>query len=216
MNRIITCYLLLVTFHLSASPTEVGAPQNKQISDEGWSGYILPGSMSASISWRPAYEEPNPDDLLVSFKAMYDRHTYRLGWERENGDCFLNYAAYGKYDLSEPYYWSWKTEVMSSKGINWQTLMAMWRSPWLVDAGVNVTSHAYSDPQGAVSFACPLPGEGSVIFTTDFDEIHVWDANTLKYLTPEGSKVRPYIEVHYFSENGDRYYRGEVGVEFEL
>lgn len=176
----------------------------------------IPDYLQASISWRPAYAANKPDDYLICGKAVYTRHIYRLEWERENGYYFLNYSAFGRYGLSETYYCSWKSEIIGSKGIDWQSLMVMWRSPYLVDAGANVTSHAYSHPQGAVSLALPLPGEGSLVFTTDFDDVHVWDGNTTKYFTREDAKVRPYIEVHYISENGELHYRGEVGVEIRM
>jgi len=147
---------------------------------------------------------------------MYAMHGYSLEWEREDGAYYLNYSGYGERGLSGRYRLAYSTEVIDSKGINRQMMGVMRDFDNFFSAGFTAVAHEYSHPDWAVRFSAPLPGDGSVTWTTDFNRTHIWDAETRLRFLGDDKKIRPYIEGHYFRDNSDEYYRGEVGIELRI
>jgi len=175
--------------------------------------WLIPISLALSLSLRPAYRSGEPFDYLVGGRAIYEFHAYCLEWERENGSCFLNYAAYGRRGLNKTYYMSYSTEVVTGKEINRQTIL-IGRDILLLGVGAAAVTHEYSNPRGAVTFSAPLPGDGSLRFTTDFNRIHVWDAETSCRFNADGGIV-PFMEGHLLHDRRT-YWRAEIGLEIRL
>lgn len=175
--------------------------------------WLIPIALALSLSLRPANLDDAPFDYLACCKAVYEFHAYSLEWEREDGRYFLNYAAYGRRGLNDTYYTLYSTEIVASKGISRQ-LVTVGRDILLLGVGAALTTHEYSKPRGAIIFRAPLPGDGSVLFTTDFNKVHVWDANTKHRFNAEGG-VSPFVEGHLMHDRRT-YWRAEIGLEIQL
>jgi len=175
--------------------------------------FLIPLAIALSMSVRPAV---NSDvmDYLARVQANYKYETYRLEYEREEGDCYLNYAAYGKRSTGDTYYVEYSTNVIESKRIDRQ-IVTFARDVFLLGVGGTATTHKYSKLRGAINLSCPLPG-GEVKWITNALNVHIWDIDTRMFFTKKDNLVRPYIEAHFLSDNGDRYYRCEVGLEITL
>jgi hypothetical protein len=188
--------------------------------------WFIPIYMALSVSLRPAYQEGEPFDYLARLGAMYATHGYSVEWEREEGDYYLNYAGYGERGLGGRYRLAYSTEVIDSKGIDRQMAGVMrdfelWNKDGqdkqdnFFSAGFTIVAHEYRDPGWAVRLGAPLPGDGSVTWTTDFNRVHIWDAETRYHFAGAGKMIRPYVEGHVLHDRRT-YWRGEVGVEIRL
>ena len=175
--------------------------------------WFLPIALGLALSIRTPNLPDLPFDYEVSAESQWTGLNASVAYEREDGAYYLNYSAEFDRGLLYGLNFTCRTQIKEAHDIDRQSAI-VGRKWTLFGIGAGAVAEKYSKPRGAVDFWVPLPN-GGLTFTTDFNQIHLWDG-TIRYDFLESGRVIPYILGVFLSDNGTRWYQGKVGVEIKL
>ena len=141
-----------------------------------------------SISGAAAARLPNEGsvtDYLFELKSEWNPVSVSFMYEREDGEYYYGYSLNGERGLFFGLDIQVRTQIKTAKNVDRQSVVIgrkfTRKTGFFEDAwggiGVGAVTRHYSKPKVAIDLSMSMPG-GRLIYTTDFKNIHIWDAET--------------------------------------
>jgi len=183
--------------------------------------WMLPLSLAFALSLRTP-NVGNVTDYEVSFKPKWDPVACKMIYEREDGKNYYGYNLTGEHGLFYGLDIQVRTQIKTAKDVDRQSVVigrkferrtGFFEGAW-GGIGAGAVARYYSRPKGAIDLSMSLPG-GRLIFTTDFNQVHIWDGET-QFGFHVSERVMLVAIGKYFGDGDKMFWAAKGGVEIEL